>query len=137
MTDKTWDEDGLAYAAGFLDGEGCFTVGRNWKITVTTENTYRPVVEWLHYHFGGSLTRNSTKRKPNHRPLHRWCVVSQDAYKLCLAVTPYLKEKAPQALLLIAIQQTMGKYWRVPPELADERNRLAGLVKEYKRVAWL
>lgn len=136
-TDK-WDEDDLAYVAGFIDGEGCFSVGRNWKITVSCANTHKPVVEWLAAHFGGSFCKNATRaKKPNHRRIYSWSVVSRDADHFCKAVVPYLRVKTEQALLLIALQQTMtngGK--RLPQFVVDERNRLSKMVKELKHVSW-
>ena len=103
-----WDEETLAYAAGFLDGEGCFTVGRHWKITVSCANTNRAVIEWFKATFGGTVSRSSRRRKANHRICWQWCVVSRGADRVCKWVAPYLKEKAPQALLLLSLQQTMG-----------------------------
>ena len=134
----SWEEDDLAYVAGFIDGEGCFSVGKNWKICVSCANTHKPVVEWLQTHFGGSFCKNGTRlKKPNHRRIYSWSVVARDADRFCKAVAPYLRVKAEQALLLIAIQQTMtpgGK--RLSEEIIAERNRLSSMVKELKHVSW-
>lgn len=133
------DEDDLAYAAGFIDGEGCFSVGKNWKIAVSCANTDRPIVEWLCANFGGSFCRNGTRlKKPTHRRIYAWQVVSRGADRFCKTIAPYLKVKTEQALLLIAIQQTIMKNGgkRLSPELIDERNRLASKVKELKHVSW-
>ena len=56
----------------------------------------------------------------------------------CRLIVPYLKEKTEQALLLIAIQQTMGigNGKRLSPEIIEERNYLMNKVKELKHVAW-
>lgn len=133
------DEDILYYTAGFLDGEGCFSVGKNWKVKVSCANTNRPIIEWLKNNFGGSVCKNGTRlRRKNHRRIYSWSLVSRQAADFCRMVVPYLKEKTEQALLLIAIQQTMGirngKY--VPLEIVEERNYLMNKVKELKHVAW-
>jgi hypothetical protein len=127
------ETEDLAYAAAFLDGEGCFTVGRHWKITVVCENTYYPVVEWLHRQFGGSLTTHRP-RKANHRPLMRWAVVARDAAKVCLALLPYLKEKVHQAIGLVLLSSTMGRGGggTVSEAMVEERNRLAERIKALK-----
>lgn len=39
-----WSDHDLAYAAGFLDGEGNFYIGRYWRIRVSCSNTYRPII---------------------------------------------------------------------------------------------
>lgn len=131
-----WSEADLQYAAGYLDGEGCFTLGPHWKPTVTCANTHRPTIEWLHYTFGGNLTLNISGRKANHRPTHRWALVSKQAAEFCRAITPYLREKVTQAGLLIAVHQTMGiregRY--TPIHIVEERNRLATILKGYKHV---
>lgn len=133
------DEDILLYTAGFLDGEGCFSVQKNWKITVSCANTNRPIIEWLKNNFGGSICKNGTRlRRENHRRIYSWQLVSRQAGEFCKMIAPYLKEKTEQALLLIAIQQTMGKRRGkcVPLEIVEERNYLANKVKELKHVAW-
>lgn len=119
------------YAAGFLDGEGCFTIGRNWKPVIAVENTYRPVIEWLHKTFGGSLTV-CKGRKKNHRTTYRWAVVCKKAVGVCQVITPFLKEKSEQSLLLLAIHQTCQQGRKISLELAEERNRLTQRVKMLK-----
>jgi hypothetical protein len=139
---STPSEEDLAYAAGFLDGEGCFTattLNRRWKIVVAAENTNRPVIEWLHTLFGGCFSPCRTRRKANHRLTCRWAATGRDAHRVCAILAPYLKEKAPQALLLIAIQQTMsapliGRY--INPDILAERIRLAALLKAQKLLTW-
>lgn len=131
----TWSEEDLAYAAGFLDGEGCFTAGRHWKITVTCSNTDRDVIQWFKDTFGGSTTLHDRKRKPNHRTIHSWTVVSRDAMRLCCAVAPFLKVKADQAMGLIALQQTMGLPLNgrcIRDDVREERDRIATRLKELK-----
>lgn len=136
------DEETLSYAAGFLDGEGCFSTyvrGNNYKIVVSCANSNRPVIEWFRTMFGGSICRNATRiRKPNHRRMFSWCVVSKDAARFCSMIAPYLKEKCEQALLLIAIQHTMTKGGpnSVSLEIIEERKRLNSILKEKKHVTW-
>lgn len=65
----------------------------------------------------------------------RW--IDGEGCFFCKAVAPYLRVKTEQALLLIALQQTMtngGK--RLPQFVVDERNRLSKMVKELKHVSW-
>ena len=134
-----WDEVTLSYAAGFLDGEGCFSVDNKDKLHVTCSNTNRPVIEWFKETFGGSISKNAhRKRAPHHRTCYSWVVVARDAHKLCCAIVPFLKEKTEQALLLIAVQQTKtrGGPRSVSPEVSEERTRLKARIKELKHVTW-
>lgn len=129
----------LAYAAGYVDGEGCLWIGPRWKIGVTIANTHKPTIEWFHQRFGGSLSKARPPRKANHRPVYQWQIVSRDAARFLKQVAPYLGEKTEQALLLISLQQTMGMPLlgrKVAPEVAEERDRLAGLFKGMKHVSW-
>lgn len=132
------DSSDLAYIAGYLDGEGCFSVGRHWKISIICENTHRPTIEWLHSIFNGSFSARIFKRKPQWRPTYRWQVVGNDALSVCQIIAPYLREKTEQALLLIAIQlrkQSGSIRRRIANDEATERDRLAALVKGLKHVA--
>lgn len=123
----------LYYAAGFLDGEGCFTVTNKkyMRAKVLCENTYRPTIEWLYKTFGGRVMFDIKGKKPNHRSTHRWELSDGHAVKFAQMIAPYLQEKAGQALLLIAIQQTRGhqKGRHADPQQMEERRRLAGLMK--------
>lgn len=134
-----WTSHELAYAAGYVDGEGCLWIGRHWKIGVTVANTHRPTVEWFCERFGGSIIKPRPPRKPNHRPVYAWQVVSRDASQFLRAIAPYMREKTPQALLLIALQQTMSlplKGRKVDPIVAEERNRLSEIFKGMRHVSW-
>lgn len=133
-----WKKETLIYAAGFLDGEGCFTSGPTGKIHVTMSNTYRPVVEWFQTQFGGNLSKGE-KREPHHRLCYTWCLTGPKAEELCRCICVYLKEKSPQAALLISIRQTLkytqqGK--KTPQDIKDERNRLTNILKGLKHVEW-
>ncbi len=137
MSFEQLDEDDRGYIAGFLDGEGCFTVVKRWKIVVACENTYRPTIERLHKIFGGCFTPMVRKRKKNWRPTYRWAVVSNDALQVCQSVAVYLKEKQPQAVMLIALQQTMGMprvNGRLDPEVVEFRNEVSEKVRALKHV---
>jgi hypothetical protein len=130
------DTEDLIYAAGFLDGEGCFTVTnrRYVRTKVLCENTYRPIVEWLHQKFGGRVVYDIKGKKPNHRATHRWELSDGHAAAFAARIAPYLREKADQALLLIAIHQTKGRTIgrHVDPEQMAERHRLAAIMKAAK-----
>ena len=132
-----WSKDTLTYAAGFLDGEGCFTAYKG-KIHVTMSNTYRPVVVWFKEQFGGAISKGE-KRAQHHRLCYTWCVTGFKAEELCRCICAYLKEKSPQAALLISLRQTLtlsqqGK--KLPQEIKEERERLMTILKGLKHVEW-
>ena len=128
-----WDlEENLAYTAGFLDGEGCFYSMPNkyCKVIVTATNSCKRTIEWLHETYGGNIFKEP-KRKSHHKQLYRWTVVGNVASRLCQKISPYLKEKAEQALLIITIQQTKRR-GPLPDDVINERKRLLQKLKELK-----
>lgn len=128
-----WNEETLAYAAGFLDGEGCFFVGRNDKITITCSNTNKAVIDWFKETFGGSSC-STPGRKTGHRTMFMWQVVSLDALKLLSSIITYLKVKQEQAVGLMLMQATMTKGGKpIRPEIRKERDIISLRVKEAKR----
>jgi hypothetical protein len=139
MTDKL-DEAILAYAAGFLDGEGCFysSKDRYCKAAVTCTNSHRPTIEWLHKIFGGQFACEKRRQK-HHKQLYRWSVADNEAAKVCQILAPFLKEKAEQALLIIAIQQTKSKTNSgkagIPLDIIEQRKWLANRLQELKHAS--
>ena len=124
----------LIYAAGFLDGEGCFCADNDGRIGIVCENTYKPVIDWLQAKFGGYVSVINTSN-PKWRTTYRWSINGKEAYHLCQYIVPFLKEKMEQCGLLIAYYQ-LSKFTKrgvkVPEIVADERKRLALLVKGAK-----
>lgn len=59
-------ERDLAYLAGILDGEGCFSIGKSSKgyynLRVDVVNTDRRLIEWLHVNFGGYTGDRNTEK---------------------------------------------------------------------------
>jgi len=138
MFRNKWSKETLIYAAGFLDGEGCFTSGPTGKIQVTMSNTYRPVVEWFKTQFGGAISKGG-KREQHHRLCYSWTVTGVKAEELCRWICVYLKEKSPQAAMLLTLRQTLqcsrqGR--KLSQEVKDERIRLTTILKGLKHVEW-
>lgn len=136
-----WALYDLIYLAGYLDGEGCFWAyqdSHSLRYGIACENTHRPTVEWIAQTFGGSVVVVKGK-KSNHRTTYRWAVVGKQARTLCEELVPHLREKARQAIILIALNQTSSypKLGRcIHPETRDERERLVSMIKGEKRVSW-
>ena len=129
-----FDEEDLNYAAGYLDGEGCFHISSGRKIAVACETTHKPTILWLQKLFGGSVTHLTKKKKANWRPTYRWQVVARDALKVCQCLAPRLKEKQEQALMLIGFQQTMGPIGKpVAAWVKEQRAWFTSKVKEAKK----
>jgi hypothetical protein len=90
----------LAYFAGYLEGEGCFTVNsRSPRVCVGT--TYPGAILRLHEAFGGG-TSDRPRNEPRCRPQFEWYIYGQKAIDVCKQLMPYLDEKRPQAEAMIA-----------------------------------
>ena len=133
----TPEESDWWYLAGYLDGEGCFTVSnpRSALAVVTCTNTHKPTIEWLRDTFGGSIAAPRVPKKANHRPTYTWNITGQEAIELISKLAPYLKEKARQALLIMKIQDTKNQPLvgrKVDPIFLEERKRLIQMLKDMK-----
>lgn len=104
MTSKT----DLAWAAGFIDGEGCISIARQNSKTCRSGHRYtmklvvsqkrRPALDKLQAMFGGTV------KKPSSQDIWWWVVTAQQAKLALEAVFPYLVEKYDQAEVAIAFQ---------------------------------
>ena len=109
----------LAYAAGALDADGCFSIKRidptARKATMSQQTMiYQPQValgqvlpaacRFLKDLFGGGI-RIERRRKDNHRDIYRYKVQAKQAAELCKKVVPYLLLKKKQAQTLIDLHE--------------------------------
>jgi hypothetical protein len=97
----------LAWAAGFIDGEGSIIIYRHKypdghvsvKARVCASNTEKRLILGLKELFGGSVksrVRNNKKEEYGIKTLKRiweWEVDCIQAWKVCTLIRPYLKSK--------------------------------------------
>lgn len=86
----------MAYAAGFLDGEGYFSDRLRGGVEVKVDCVNPHPLLWLRDTFGGSLRRYS-RRDPKCRTYWRWRVYGDPARALCLALLPMFRIKRAEA----------------------------------------
>lgn len=84
----------LDYLAGYIDGEGCFRWDGTQRIEVT--NTYPHVLFAMRRMLGGKVRMMQNRGKP----IWRWCVSGKDARHALFILSPSLREKAAQAVIL-------------------------------------
>jgi hypothetical protein len=103
----TMNSTDAAWAAGFLDGEGCIMVGtRDVPVVVFTSTDLAPL-ERLRELFGGSLAE---KRQTEARRSQTWDLHVRSALRvrpLLETVMPYLVAKREQAEVLLAFCKTV------------------------------
>jgi hypothetical protein len=129
----------LAYAAGFLDGEGFIGISRSvpkpewhnrarttrYEPSVVIVNTSHSVLMWFHETFGGNLASRTSQKAGATGPRKdqwKWTVGNRMAADFLKAVAPYLKVKQRQAELVVAFVETKTptvkkpRYLQVTPE---------------------
>jgi hypothetical protein len=86
----TKDTD-YAWAAGFIDGEGCFSARRNQTgVTLSVTQVEREPLKRLHVLFGGNI--NGPRNPPSHRgrPFYVYTLSNKALYSQVEKLWPYL-----------------------------------------------
>jgi len=94
----------LAYAAGFLDGDGSLGIEfasslERYYIQVRAYSINPEVPAWLQSKFGGSVTKQkqSSKALRNGKDLYLWRLCGRKAQDAIRLIKPYMIEKQVQA----------------------------------------
>jgi hypothetical protein len=93
----------LAYAAGFVDGEGCIRyhmVGNGGTPQIIVVNTCHTPILWLRDLFGGAFQVQHAGNAI-HRTSYKWVAYGPRAIKALRLLLPHLREKAEQAELVL------------------------------------
>ena len=135
-------ETDIAWAAGFVDGEGC--VSQRAQFRSQNRRTYslsiyvgqvdpRPLYRLSEYFGGNVALRTSWK---GGRPIYMWRVTGAKAEWALRVLLPYLMVKAEQARLAIELQERIRAYVRVgrsvDPEETAARMVLVDAIKADK-----
>lgn len=110
---ETW----LAYAAGYIDGDGCFYIGEIktspfFQDTFSIISTHFDNIEWFHEHFQGTVQTKKTRQK-NRVPSYHF-VFSKEGYKFLPRICPYLIEKRHECEIFLKFRSPNFKESREP-----------------------
>lgn len=123
-----------AYAAGLLDGEGCFSINSNTQaVFIQCGITYESTVKWLQRVYGGSFSSRDFDI-PNRKTQYYWRVCGDEAEEACKRLLPFLKEKKPQARILLE-HRRLGQ-WRhkeIPKSVVKRRKELWLKLRKMRR----
>jgi hypothetical protein len=117
----------LAWAAGFIDGEGCFTVHLHTSgilsAVLSADNTKIAPIQALKEMFGGKVTlsRKATERTA---AAYRWQVNGHTAATVSVLVLPFLRVKQEQAAIIAQFGALTGIQGRAVP-LENLQRRVA------------
>jgi hypothetical protein len=105
----------LAYAAGLFDGEGSIMIrmrqprdgiNPSFSLVVKLANTNRPIIDWLQQCWPARVGACGYAGEPGRRhDAYEWVAQSVKAYAFLLAVRPYLRIKAAEADIGLALQR--------------------------------
>lgn len=111
ITVNRWLETDLAYFAGLLDGEGCFSLRNQgthiFSCQVNIGNTDLRLLEWVKDRFGGSINAEARKN-PKHKPVWRWCSDATTLADMLPAIIPHLIAKRDRAELMLVYRRTLA-----------------------------
>jgi len=124
----------LAWAAGFIDGEGFITIGkRNQKkkdgsgvyvghyLRVGVNHVDPKPINELYRIFGGSIQYDPNV-KGNRKPRYRWIMNTSGARDVLIQLKPYLINKSDVAQLGVDFQSTMQETTKqLSQEVLDKR----------------
>jgi hypothetical protein len=101
----------FAYAAGYIDGDGCFYI-RKYRSKHTAHiyitSTDKTILDWFKANFGGSI-RTPEQVMPGReyqKTVHYYCMSRIESLNLIEAIHPRLVEKAEEAKLFAAFAKS-------------------------------
>lgn len=105
---ETW----LAYAAGYIDGDGCFFIGEIktspfFQDTFSIISTHFDNIEWFKDHFEGTIQVKKTRQK-NRAPSYHF-VFTKEGYKFLPRIKPYLIEKKEECEVFLNFRKPSFK----------------------------
>jgi hypothetical protein len=96
------DTNDLIYAAGFIDGEGCFTTVGNRGFRLTISSVDKSILQWFQEKFKGNVNNQFLPKNPKHNMAWKWVLCrKEDLATFTLAVLPYMKLKKSQAEIMV------------------------------------
>jgi hypothetical protein len=124
-----------AWAAGFLDGEGCFYIGRKgprgWRVSLSASQNNRSPLDKLATMYGGTVHVQYHASEARRNVCWQWQVASAIALRRALPeILPHLVGKKEEAELIwefVAPIRAGGKTRITPEEDARRANLMATL----------
>jgi hypothetical protein len=115
----------LGYAAGFFDGEGCISIGKNGAIDIRITNTSISVLTKLMNIFGGSITNRTQKVN---KKQYAYSLYGDNGIEFLKLLLPYLVEKQQQANTIIEYYSLRNEL--TPISIKGKRGRFSNPDRE-------
>lgn len=136
----------FAYTAGYLDGDGCFYIGKNiksvkYRSALIVSSSNKHICDFFKTKFGGSCSyKHKNTRFPSHKPISQWQIQGESAEKLTQSLLPYLIEKKMDAqkfinflhetdrrakdVLITSVQESRNNENLVTPDIVAKVNEI-------------
>jgi len=109
------DDNIFAYTAGYLDGDGCFSLGKfqsenrtRYRAQIIIISTDKKVLEFFKQTYGGLVTTQK-KARENYKEIYRYSTQGEKAHFICKGTIPFLIEKRKQAELFCEFAETSNR----------------------------
>ena len=132
------DEPEVAWAAGYIDGEGCISVSRNGKgneqylLRLTVSSTFLRSLSKLQRLFGGTIY--GPRSRQSCRPSWVWSAGIRETQAALSQMLPYLTVKESQARVALAFPWfgARGGGKKIAPALLEHRQAVAEELRRLK-----
>lgn len=113
------DDTEIAWAAGLLEGEGCFYLRRGTLPIVAVQMTDLDVLQRLHGVFNAGYINVTKTAKVHYKPTWVWSVsTGKDSVRIMRAILPWMAERRTTK-----IQEILAVYEEQLKVQADRRDR--------------
>jgi|WetSurMetagenome_2_1015567.scaffolds.fasta_scaffold204770_2 hypothetical protein len=129
----------LAYFAGYLDGDGCFFLGKTiqrqknivvYEYCLQIVSVKREVLDKFSTIFGGHVRQK--QKRLNHKIPYAWALKGKKACTICALILEMLVDKKIACDCLIEMSKTISqRYWKEKDQiLIDKRENIIKRIKK-------
>lgn len=123
-----------AWAAGFVDGEGCIRVRTDYTLVLQVRQCNIEPINKFTVIFGMGKVHGSIPENPRHKPYWNWMCINQQAKDVLQIMLPYMVVKRQQALLAIHYAQLPSRRelkLGVSVDIDTQRNQLREQIQKF------
>lgn len=129
----------LAYIAGYIDGDGCFYLGKTiqkskmiivYEYSIQIVSVKKPVLDLFKNIFGGFIIKKPFKL--NHKDAFSWTIKGIKSAQLAEQIMPYLVDKQIQCNLFIQFSKLIyfNKFKTINNLLINQREELINNIRQ-------
>lgn len=105
----------FAYLAGYIDGDGCFYIGKNinpikYRSGIVISSTNKDTLRFFWKKFGGNVIFGKPNPKfKSYNPINQWYTGGNNARILVDKITPFLREKLEDANIFVQFMEETNR----------------------------